>query len=877
MASAKKPTTKKKKSSAGKAPARRAEPYRKSASTENYTGRITAAFVFLFLACCIAVSYFVRDGKIILAVREFISGILGYGYWACAVCFLWAAFILFKGNGRTFLRVLCVLLIPVLFSALVDVFSYSAPGGEFSLSLEANRLFQSGQSFRSGGVVSGLLVYGFVALLSNLGTGIVLVILMIVCVAFAVSEPDAWFAKPPKKPVREKAQAQAVRTARFNPSDLIRINEETIEPITFPEEDEPEEEIIPVRKTKPRSEQPARRQAKKDIPLDDEKEDIFPDRERRSSDYQPLQKPRTRTDNVKPVTLSEAEEISGIRMEASSDPVSGRKAASTKADMKQPEKITKKDVEKEAKKVAAAISKESEAVEYVYPDTALLQRSKKSGADSREEIMANKERLENALHSFGIFSSVVNITHGPTVTRYDIELEQGVKLTKVTNLSNDIALPLGVSNVRIAPIPDEISTVGIEVPNKIVNTVGLRDIIESDAFYSAKSKLTFAIGKDIAGNAICGNISKLPHLLIAGTTGSGKSVCMNSLIISLLYKARPDEVKFIMIDPKMVELGIYNSIPHLYVPVVTDPKKAAGALQWAVVEMLKRYRLFSEVGVRDLETYNAYCRSNGEEPLPQMVIVIDELADLMMAASKEVEESICRIAQMGRASGQHLVIATQRPSADVITGLMKANIPSRIAFAVSSTLESRIILDQGGADKLIGHGDMLYAPIGCGKPLRVQGAFVSDDEREKIIQFISKHMNGSVEQNEELAQYMEKSAEGKNSGDSSAAPEKESGSIAGEYDDMLPQAAEVVLEMKQCSVSMLQRRLKLGYSRAARIVDQMEELGIVGPYEGAKPRSVPIDRNGWNQIQVQLGLASEDDFALAAEMNEENEEQDESI
>ena len=872
MASAKKTTGQKKKSTQKKAPARRSEPYRKNASTENYTGRVTAAFIFLFLACCTAVSYFVHDGKIIMAVREFMSGVLGYGYWACAVCFLWAAIILFKGGGRTSLRVFCVLLIPVLFSALVDVFSYSPHAGEFVISKEAENLFSSGQSSKSGGVISGLIVYGLVALLSNVGTGIVLAILMIVCVAFAVSEPDSWFAKPARKPQKEKPLQQ--HSARFDPKDLIRINEETNEEITFP--DDFEEDPAPVVKKKPQPERQTRRPVRKDIPLEDKKEDIFPVKPQKAT-APVAPKTRTRTDNVKPVSLSEAAEISGIKMEASSEPVSGRAAASTKADMKQPEKITKKDVEKEARKVAAAIGKETETVEYVYPDTALLQRSKKSGADSRDEIMANKERLENALHSFGIYSSVVNITHGPTVTRYDIELEQGVKLTKVTNLSNDIALSLGVSNVRIAPIPDEISTVGIEVPNKIVNTVGLRDIIESDAFYSAKSKLTFAIGKDIAGNAICGNISKLPHLLIAGTTGSGKSVCMNSLIISLLYKARPDEVKFIMIDPKMVELGIYNSIPHLYVPVVTDPKKAAGALQWAVVEMLKRYRLFSEVGVRDLETYNAYCRSNGEEPLPQMVIVIDELADLMMAASKEVEESICRIAQMGRASGQHLVIATQRPSADVITGLMKANIPSRIAFAVSSTLESRIILDQGGADKLIGHGDMLYAPIGCGKPMRVQGAFVSDEEREKIIQFISKHINGSVEQNEELAQYMEKSAEGKNSGDSSAAAEKESGGIAGEYDDMLPQAAEVVLEMKQCSVSMLQRRLKLGYSRAARIVDQMEELGIVGPYEGAKPRSVPIDRDGWNQIQVQLGLASESDFALAAEMNEENELQDESI
>ena len=877
MASAKNKTTAKKKPAAGKASARK-EPFRKSASTENYTGRVTAAFLFLFLACCTAVSYFINDGKVIMAIREFMSGILGYGYYACAICFLWAASILFKGGRQTTLRVICVLLIPVLFSALVDIFSYTLPSGEIYLPDEAERLFFAGQNFKSGGVLSGFLLLGLVSMLSNLGTGIVLFILIIVCVAFAVSEPEYWFTKSrTQQQKQQKEKEAAARSARFNPADLIRINEENNEEITFPEDD-----FAAVPEKKPERKKPAakaggtgRKSGRIDIPLESEAEDIFPVSEtKKASKVQLPQKP-LRTDNVEPLSLAEAEELSGVKMEASAEPVSGRKAASTKADMKQPEKITKKDVEKEARKVAAAISKESEAVPYVYPDTALLKRSRSSGADSREEIYANKERLENALHSFGIYSSVVNITHGPTVTRYDIELEQGVKLTKVTNLSNDIALSLGVSNVRIAPIPDEISTVGIEVPNKIVNTVGLRDIIESDTFYNAKSKLTFAIGKDIAGNAICGNISKLPHLLIAGTTGSGKSVCMNSLIISLLYKARPDEVKFIMIDPKMVELGIYNSIPHLYVPVVTDPKKAAGALQWAVVEMLKRYRLFSEVGVRDLETYNAYCRSNGEEPLPQMVIVIDELADLMMAASKEVEESICRIAQMGRASGQHLVIATQRPSADVITGLMKANIPSRIAFAVSSTLESRIILDQGGADKLIGHGDMLYAPIGIGKPMRVQGAFVSDEEREKIIQFISKHTGGEAEQNEELALYMEKSAEGKAGNDSAAPAEKDNGSIAGEYDEMLPQAAEVVLEMKQCSVSMLQRRLKLGYSRAARIVDQMEELGIVGSYEGAKPRSVPIDRARWNEIQVELGLAAESDFALAAEMNENNESTEE--
>ena len=914
------------------APAARREPYRKNASTENYTGRVTMGFVFLFLACFTAVSYFVQEGAVILAIREFMSGILGYGYYACAICFLWVALVLFKASGKRAVRVVSVLLIPILFSAFVDIALFKGTGSvDFSnLTNEVNRLFAEGQLFKSGGVISGLLVGGMVALLSRLGAGIVIFILIIVCVALAVSEPDSWFAGEPK-PAREAGEKP--KAPRFNPADLIRMNDVNPDEILFAEnefkpvaeakkpsapaekagpaaavarpkvvadvplpadkEDQPlslrKPKPSPVSAEKPKDASSRVRKTVPDIPLfSTEEEEEFaafmppvkdpaqrPSSGRASvpspkSSPQPVSRKQPISDVPKQQLPEEDADNAGIAVAGSPVPVSSRKAASTRADMKEPEKITKEDVAKEAKKMASAINKGVDVVQYTYPNTNLLRRSKPAGADSRDEVFATRERLENALHSFGIYSTVVNITQGPTVTRYDIELEQGVKLTKVTNLSSDIALSLGVSNVRIAPIPDEISTVGIEVPNKIVNTVGLRDIIESEAFQTAKSKLTFAIGKDIAGNAICGNISKLPHLLIAGTTGSGKSVCMNSLIISLLYKSRPDEVKFIMIDPKMVELGIYNSIPHLYVPVVTDPKKAAGALQWAVVEMLKRYRLFSEAGVRDLETYNNYCRNNGEEPLPQMVIVIDELADLMMAASKEVEESICRIAQMGRASGQHLVIATQRPSADVITGLMKANIPSRIAFAVSSTLESRIILDQGGADKLIGHGDMLYAPIGCGKPLRVQGAFVSDDERERIISFISKNSSPAEKGNKDLIEYMDAAAaeKDKKGKDASSSSEEDSSSLAGEYDEMLPQAAEVVLEMKQCSVSMLQRRLKLGYSRAARIVDQMEELGIVGPYEGAKPRSVPIDREGWQALQVQLGIASEDDFALASELNE---------
>jgi len=404
--------------------------------------------------------------------------------------------------------------------------------------------------------------------------------------------------------------------------------------------------------------------------------------------------------------------------------------------------------------------------------------------------------------------------------------------------------------VRIAPIPDKISVVGIEVPNKLVSAVHIRDVLESHEFTQHKSSVAFAVGKDIAGNNIIGNIAKLPHVLIAGTTGSGKSVCTNSLIVSLLYKSTPDEVRFIMVDPKMVELAPYNGIPHLLIPVVTDPKKAAGALQWAVYEMMKRYKLFSERNVKDLAGYNALAAADETlKKLPSVVVVIDELADLMLVAAKEVEESICRVAQMGRAAGMHLVIATQRPSADVITGLMKANIPSRIAFAVASAMESRIILDTAGAEKLVGRGDMLYAPLGEGKPKRVQGCFISSEEIERVVNFVKE--NGETDYDESVidkinAAVAEKE-KGNAKGGSNAAPEQ---NAADDVDELLPAAIDVVMETGQASVSMLQRRLKLGYSRAARIVDEMETRGIVGPFEGSKPRQLLITKEQWQELKM---------------------------
>ena len=422
-----------------------------------------------------------------------------------------------------------------------------------------------------------------------------------------------------------------------------------------------------------------------------------------------------------------------------------------------------------------------------------------------------------------------------------------MRLNKLTTVADDIALSLGASGVRIAAVPGKISVVGIEVPNRAVTTVSLREVIDSSEFNKAKSKSSFAVGKDIGGSCIVGNIAKLPHMLIAGTTGSGKSVCMNSIIISLLYKASPEDVKLIMIDPKMVELGIYNAIPHLLIPVVTDPKKAAGSLQWAVTEMMRRYKSMSDAGVRDLESYNSIMESEEGQKLPQVVVIIDELADLMLVAAKEVEESICRIAQMGRAAGIHLIIATQRPSADVITGLMKANIPSRIAFAVASAMESRIILDTMGAEKLVGKGDMLFSPIGSGKPLRVQGCFVSDGEVEAVATYVKDNYNTNYDKG--IMDDIEKRATQTGSGKPATASDPEPNEAELDGDEMLPAAVDVILETGQASVSMLQRRLKLGYARAARIVDEMEEKGIVGPFQGSKPRSILVTKEQWEAMK----------------------------
>ncbi|MGL5348061.1 MAG: DNA translocase FtsK 4TM domain-containing protein [Peptostreptococcaceae bacterium] len=474
---------------------------------------------------------------------------------------------------------------------------------------------------------------------------------------------------------------------------------------------------------------------------------------------------------------------------------------------------------------------ESSYKNYKKPTTELLNKiDKKADDNGKKKVLKNASLLEKTLSDFGVEAKVNQVTVGPTITRYEIQPSPGVKVSKIVNLTDDIALSLAAKSIRMeAPIPGK-SAIGIEVPNESSQIVGLREVLESEEFKKFDSPLAMALGKDISGKPIIADIGKMPHLLIAGSTGSGKSVCVNTLINSILYKANPDEVKFLLIDPKVVELANYNGIPHLLIPVVTDPKKAANALNWAVVEMNKRYKMFAENGVKDITSYNEKC----EEKLPKIVIIIDELADLMMVSANDVEDYICRLAQMARAAGMHLIVATQRPSVDVITGVIKANIPSRIAFAVSSQTDSRTILDMGGAEKLLGKGDMLFYPLGAAKPVRLQGAFVSEGESERIVDFVKEQVEEEVKYEDNI---METIAKANNV------------SKGSDEDDLLKEAIEFVVESGQGSASMLQRKFKIGFNRAARLIDSMEERGIVGQSEGSKPRKVLISKQDLQDLE----------------------------
>jgi S-DNA-T family DNA segregation ATPase FtsK/SpoIIIE len=784
----------------------------------------------LLLALFATVSYFGVQALFINFFGSLLKGLMGYGAYAVAPALVLAGIILIRHQNKPVAwRTVCALLLPVVLGAILHLFLCAKPY-EFTM-IAAKELWADGQGVSCGGVVSGLLAVGGAAVFSKIATLIVLIVLLLVMLFVALHLSPAAMA--------ERAKQRAAERAARAPE---------------PEEPQPVKAAKPERK---RAVSTAPAPETFDIPLDGENRAVTPP----SREAQALSANGKRSffvhrdKNVKApdeLLVPREEPTAEAPAEKTAEPVAAAAAAAPKPRRKVAE-VSHEQVTAAAEEVTGQIEKELAEDEdaYRYPPITLLDENRQSNyTEVGAELRSNSKRLAETLRSFGVDARAGEVVHGPSVTRYEFILDQGVKLSKITNLSDDIALALGASGVRIAPIPNKISVVGIEVPNRAVTSVRIRDVIESREFVEHKSRTAFSIGKDIGGSCIIGDVSKLPHVLIAGTTGSGKSVCTNSLIVSMLYKSTPEEVRFIMVDPKMVELAPYNGIPHLLIPVVTDPKKAAGALQWAVYEMMKRYKLFSEKGVKDLKGYNDLAQTDTEvKKLPTVVVVIDELADLMLVAAKEVEESICRVAQMGRAAGMHLVIATQRPSADVITGLMKANIPSRIAFAVASSLESRIILDTTGAEKLVGKGDMLYFPLGAGKPLRVQGCFITPEEIERVVSFVKE--TGEADYSDEVIQKIEETMQEKEKGGKSAPAADAAGNDA---DELLPAAIEVVLETGQASVSMLQRRLKLGYSRAARLVDQMEERGIVGPFEGSKPRQLLISRQEWQEMQ--MGAAS---------------------
>ena len=871
--------------------------------------REIGAFVCVVLALLTILACFGVNAAALNLLSSFFRGLIGAGFYILPLSFLLGFFILLLHDGRPVaLRVSCAFLCAVIVGALVHVIGCKyEPVWTFRLIPD---LWSTGIAEQSGGVLSGLIGSLLALLIHRIGAVIVLLaglfFTVITSLNMTVSgiiqairnRPRVEY-EPPKKEHRDPAETIVNHVAERHNAHVQHARERRAAANTFdlPVDDPPLAGGDPPAESSGPSEPAARRNTP--IRPDEYVENSIRSK-KQASDRQPEPEPepaakpagthdyKAQFDALLAEQQPEASAVPGAKPESAGPqptniiqmplpkvmpPLVVEHAASAPAPIPAPppapvpepahqpapapaakdtEQIKKADVQQEAALIGQQIQQAQPPIpEYAFPPFDLLRSGSGQQHDGTEEMRQNAERLNDTLQSFGIEAHITNVTRGPSVTRYELELQRGVKLSKVTNLADDIALALGASGVRIAAIPDKISVVGIEVPNRVVSVVLARDVIDSPEFIKSKSRISFAVGKDIGGSRIIGDIGKLPHMLIAGTTGSGKSVCMNSLIISLLYKAKPDEVKLIMVDPKMVELGIYNGIPHLLIPVVTDPKKAAGSLQWAVTEMMRRYRMMADAGVRDLESYNKLARSDESdeyEPMPQIVVVIDELADLMLVAAKEVEESICRIAQMGRASGIHLVIATQRPSADVITGLMKANIPSRIAFAVASAMESRIILDTSGAEKLVGKGDMLYAPLGQGKPKRVQGCFITDDEVQRVVEFIKSSSQAQYSESV-MAEIDKKAAEsGKGNGAASAASSEPAASES-DGDEMLPAAVDVILETGQASVSMLQRRLKLGYARAARIMDEMEERGIVGPFEGSKPRQLLVTKEQWEAMK----------------------------
>ena len=760
--------------------------------------------VAVFLMCVV----FIKGQNVWLAIHNAIFGIFGvtayfYPFLLGVVAVLFA---MDKVGGSINAKIIESGVLVVLIGAAVDIFVKHNEALTFWQHLV--NAYNLGTSLKSGGFLGALIGQPLYLAFGKTGAAITVILLIFVFVMIITGTTLISLFKTMAKPV--KSITEQAESAYQN-----RIDRETEE-----KSDKQLKVLKGFNVDIPVDDIPEKRNLKKES-LDEKQRKVvsaYYDNESSAESFEEMTKPHS-------------EEVKEERKEIDN----ALNAAKAEAQNNEAEKI---DFKAETDKFTEHLEKESAEAEesYKFPPLTLLKETKaQNAALLSAELDNTANRLVETLKSFGVETRIVEVSRGPTVTRYELQPSAGVKISKITNLADDIALNLATAGVRIeAPIPNK-AAVGIEVPNKASAVVGVRGILDSPAFTSAKSKLTVALGRDIGGNAVVTDIAKMPHGLIAGATGSGKSVCINSIIVSILYKATPDEVKLLMIDPKVVELGIYNGIPHLLVPVVTDPRKASGALGWAVSEMEKRYKMFADRGVRDLAGYNRFVEQLGDpelQKMPHIVIIIDELADLMMTAPNEVEDSINRIAAKARAAGMHLIIATQRPSVDVVTGVIKANIPTRIAFAVSSQIDSRTILDSAGAEKLLGRGDMLFSPVGSNKPNRVQGCFVSDEEVEAVVEYIKG--DHSADYDDDVMVEIERQA---------AVEKKQKTGLkedGPDEDPMLSDAIRVVVENGQASTSLLQRRLKLGYARAARIVDEMEQRGVVGPYEGSKPRKVLI-------------------------------------
>ena len=781
-----------------------------TAPRENTAGRrqlmsVIWFTVAIFFLCIV----FIKGENIWLWLHNTIFGIFGITayFYPFLVGFVAVMFALDRINGSITAKIIESSLLVVFIGAAVDIFAKHDTSLNFWEHL--TNAYTAGAKLHSGGFIGALIGHPLYLGFGKTGAAITIILLIFVFFMIITGTTLLSLFKAVSSPVKKiSEQAETAYQERIE-----------------------REEAKNGKKLK------VIKGFQVDIPVDDEE-----------TEKQEKAKPKFTEKQRKVVNTyydDNVVEESACEPDGAEDKKNIKKALDTTAEEKSAPKQTEKpeikpediDFNEETKKFTEDLEGDIDTSNdegYSFPPLSLLKQSDSSNAAAASsEVTA--EHLVETLRSFGVETRIVNISRGPTVTRYELQPSAGVKISKITNLADDIALNLATAGVRIeAPIPNK-AAVGIEVPNKSSDVVGVRGIFEAPVFTGAKSKLTAALGRDIGGNAIVTDIAKMPHGLIAGATGSGKSVCINSIIMSILYKATPDEVKLLMIDPKVVELGIYNGIPHLLVPVVTDPRKASGALGWAVSEMEKRYKMFADRGVRNIEGYNNFVETLNDPEItkmPHIVIIIDELADLMMTAPNEVEDSINRIAAKARAAGMHLIVATQRPSVDVVTGVIKANIPTRIAFAVSSQVDSRTILDTAGAEKLLGRGDMLFRFAGAPKPNRIQGCFVSDKEVEAVVDFIK---NGKIaEYDDNVMVEIERQA---------AVEKKQKSGLpedGPDEDPMLSEAIKVVVENGMASTSLLQRKLKLGYARAARIVDMMEERGVVGPYEGAKPRKVLI-------------------------------------